>query len=100
MLFRSIYKESVNLDIGYTVEVIKQGWGDFRIKEQTKDYFIIEADREDFTFKYVVTAKRRGFEKDRNKEFCIGLEGENSSYLNNHLKICVDTLKEDDKEEK
>lgn len=60
-----VYKECVNLKIDYTVEIIKQGWGDYRIKEQTKDYFIVEASREDFTFKYVVTAKRGGFEHCR-----------------------------------
>ena len=60
-----VYKECVNLKIDYTVEIIKQGWGDYRIKEQTKDYFIVEASREDFTFKYIVTAKRRGFEHCR-----------------------------------
>ena len=60
-----VYKECVNLTVDYTVEIIKQGWGDYRIKEQTKDYFIVEASREDFTFKYVVTAKRGGFEHCR-----------------------------------
>ena len=69
ILLDSIFKESVNLDLSYTVEVIKQGWGDYRIKEQTKDYFIVESDRKDFTFKYVVTAKRKGYEEERNKTF-------------------------------
>ena len=68
ILLDNIYKESINLDLGYTVEVIKQGWGDYRIKEQTKDYFIVESDREDFTFKYVITGKRKGFEEQRNNE--------------------------------
>lgn len=68
ILLDNIFKESVNLDIEYTVEIIKQGWGDYRIKEQTKDYFIIESDRKDFTFKYVITGKRKGFEDERNKE--------------------------------
>jgi phage minor structural protein len=68
ILLDNIFKDSVNLDLDYTVEIIKQGWGDYRIKEQTKDYFILESDRIDFTFKYVVTAKRKGFEKERNKE--------------------------------
>ena len=70
ILLDNIFKESVNLDESdYTVEIIKQGWGDYRIKEQTKDYFIVESDRQDFTFKYVVTAKRRGFEDRRLEEF-------------------------------
>lgn len=68
ILLDNIFKESVNLDIDYTVEIIKQGWGDYRIKEQTKDYFIVESDRKNFTFKYVITGKRAGFENERNKE--------------------------------
>lgn len=68
ILLDNIFKESVNIDIEYTVEIIKQGWGDYRIKEQTKDYFIVESDRKDFTFKYVITGKRVGFEHERNKE--------------------------------
>lgn len=63
-----VFMECVNTDIDYTVEVIKQGWGDFRILEQTRDHFIVESDCDDFTFKYVVTAKRRGFENERLKE--------------------------------
>ena len=69
ILLDSIFKEAVRTDSDYTVEILKQGWGDYRIKEQTKDYFIVEADREDFTFKYIVTAKRRGFEDKRLEEF-------------------------------
>lgn len=68
VLLDNVYKESINLDLGYTVEIIKQGWGDFRLKEQTKDYFIVESDRKDFTFKYVITGKRKGYEDERNKE--------------------------------
>ena len=68
ILLDNIFKESVRTDIDYTVEVIKQGWGDYRIKEQTKDYFIVEAERKDFTFKYIITGKRKGFEEERNKE--------------------------------
>ena len=60
-----VFMECVNTDIDYTVEIIKQGWGDFRILEQTRDHFIVESDCCDFTFKYVVTAKRRGFEQER-----------------------------------
>lgn len=74
ILLDPIYKESVNLDLDYSVEILKQGWGDFRIKEQTKDYFIVEADRVDFTFKYIITAKRKGFEDQRNNEFFIHSE--------------------------
>lgn len=69
ILLDNIFKEAVNLDKGYNVEIIKQSWGDYRIKEQTKDYFIVESDRNDFTFKYIVTAKRKGFENKRLEEF-------------------------------
>lgn len=69
ILLDNIFKEAVNLEEEYTVEIIKQGWGDYRIKEQTKDYFIVESDRNDFTFKYIVTAKRKGFENKRLEEF-------------------------------
>lgn len=69
ILLDNIFKEAVRIEYDYTIEIFKQGWGDYRIKEQTKDYFIVEADREDFTFKYVVTAKRRGFEDKRLEEF-------------------------------
>lgn len=68
-----IFMECVNTDIDYTVEVIKQGWGDFRILEQTRDHFTVESDCDDFTFKYVVTAKRRGFENERLRQ----MEGRN-----------------------
>ena len=77
ILLDSIYKESINLELDYTVEVIKQGWGDYRIKEQTKDYFIVESDRKDFTFKYVITGKRKGFEEQRNNELFKGIKSEN-----------------------
>lgn len=48
ILLDDIYKESINLDLNYTVEIIKQGWGDYRIKKQTKDYFIVESDKKRF----------------------------------------------------
>ncbi|AUN14061.1 phage tail spike protein [Paraclostridium sordellii] len=83
VILDNIFKDSVNLDLDYTVEIIKQGWGDYRIKEQTKDYFIVESDRKDFTFKYVVTAKRQGFEEERNKEVFIDALKEND--LNNNI---------------
>lgn len=83
VILDNIFKDSVNLDLDYTVEIIKQSWGDYRIKEQTKDYFIIESDREDFTFKYVVTAKRQGFEEERNKEVFLDTLKEND--LNNNI---------------
>ncbi|MDU6482494.1 MAG: phage tail spike protein [Paeniclostridium sordellii] len=83
VLLDNIFKDSVNLDLDYTVEIIKQGWGDYRIKEQTKDYFIVESDRKDFTFKYVVTAKRQGFEEERNKEVFLDALKEND--LNNNI---------------
>ena len=95
ILLDNIFKESVNLDLNYTVEIIKQGWGDYRIKEQTKDYFIVESDRPDFTFKYVITAKRLGFEDDRNKEFYIGFEDENNSINMEYWKLYTDNPKDD-----
>ena len=69
ILLDNIFKEAVRVDNNYTVEVIKQGWGDYRVKEQNENYFVVEADRKDFTFKYVVTAKRRGFEDMRLVEY-------------------------------
>lgn len=66
ILIDNAFKEAVNLkEYSYTVEVIKQGWGDYRIKEQTSDYFIVESDREDFTFKYIITGRRKGYENVR-----------------------------------
>ncbi|MDU4415221.1 MULTISPECIES: phage tail spike protein [Clostridia] len=83
VILDNIFKDSVNLNLDYTVEIIKQGWGDYRIKEQTKDYFIVESDRKDFTFKYVVTAKRQGFEEERNKE--VFLDALKETDLNNNI---------------
>lgn len=68
ILIDSIYKECVNLDIDYIVDIHKVGWGDYRIKEQTKDYFIIESNSKDFEFKYTIKAKRRGFENEFSRE--------------------------------
>lgn len=78
ILLDNIFKECVRTDIDYTVEIIKQGWGDYRIKEQTEDYFIVEADRKDFIFKYVITGKRKGFEEERNKELFKTFKTENN----------------------
>lgn len=57
-----IYKECVNLEIDYIVEINKVSFGDYRIKEQTKDYFVLESDRTNFEFKYTIVAKRKGYE--------------------------------------
>lgn len=65
----SIYKECVNLDISYIVEIHKHSFGDFKIAEQTKDYFIVESDKENFEFKYTIKAKRRGFEDKHIDEY-------------------------------
>ena len=89
ILLDNVFKDSVNLDIDYTVEIIKQSWGDYRIKEQTKDYFIVEADRPDFTFKYVITAKRKGFEDERNKE--VFLDAETYSLHENNSSGAINT---------
>lgn len=85
ILIDTVFKEAVNLiDYNYTVEVIKQGWGDYRIKEQTSDYFIVESDRKDFTFKYIVTARRKGYENVRLEEYFYSGESEVSDeYKNN-----------------
>lgn len=58
----NIYKECVNTAIDYIVEINKVSFGDYRIKEQTSDYFIIESDRDNFEFKYTIVAKRKGYE--------------------------------------
>ena len=85
ILIDNAFKETVNLkEYSYTVEVIKQGWGDYRIKEQTSDYFIVESDRKDFTFKYIVTARRKGYENVRLEEYFYNGESEVSDeYKNN-----------------
>lgn len=87
ILLDNVFKDSVNLDLDYTVEIIKQGWGDYRIKEQTKDYFILESDRKDFTFKYVLTAKRKGFEKERNKEALLDIVKESPVDSNEYWRL-------------
>lgn len=87
ILLDNIFKEAVRIENDYTIEIFKQGWGDYRIKEQTKDYFIVEADREDFTFKYVVTAKRRGFEDKRLEEF---FKPENYTYIKEKSNLSVE----------
>lgn len=86
ILLDNVFKESINLDLNYTVEVIKQGWGDYRIKEQTKDYFIVESDRKDFTFKYIITGKRKGFENERNNPFYKSAKSIDS----NHISVMSD----------
>lgn len=81
ILLDTVFKEAVRLDQDYTIEILKQCWGDFRIKKQTSDYFIVESDRKDFTFKYVVTAKRRGYEDCRLEEHVL-IEGESDLLQN------------------
>lgn len=63
-----IFKECVNLN-NYNIEIYKIGWGDYRIKEKTENYFVLESDREDFTFNYCIKAKRKGFEDRDMNEF-------------------------------
>lgn len=65
ILLDPIFKESTNLDMGYDIAIHKTTYGDFKIKEKTKDYFILESDKEDFKFTYVITGKRKGFENKR-----------------------------------
>lgn len=70
ILLDNVFKEAVNLKkYSYTIEIVKQSWGDYRIKEQTSNYFIVESDRKDFTFKYAVIAKRKGYENVRLEEY-------------------------------
>lgn len=57
-----VYQECVNLDIDYIVDIHKISFGDYRIVEQTNEYFVVESDRNDFEFKYTITAHRRGYE--------------------------------------
>lgn len=64
-----IYKECVNLNINYIVEIYKYSFGDYRIAEQTEDYFMLESDKENFEFKYTIKAKRRGFEDKHIDEY-------------------------------
>ena len=65
VLIDTAFKECVNTELPYIVDIHKVGWGDYRILEQTKDYFIVESDRSDFTFKYTIKGKRRGYENER-----------------------------------
>ena len=74
VLLDEVFKESIDMNSGYTVEIIKQGWGDYRIKEQTENYFIVESNTLDFTFKYIVTGKRKGYENKRNEQFQKGIK--------------------------
>lgn len=64
ILLEDEIQQSINTN-DYIVEIYKVGWGDFRIVEQTNKYFIIESDRADFTFKYTIKGKRKGFENLR-----------------------------------
>lgn len=89
ILLDNIFKESTRCDLDYTVEVIKQSWGDYRIKEQNKDYFIVEADRPDFTFKYIVTAKRTGFETVRNEELYTGCKYEDNTTNTEYWRLYI-----------
>lgn len=85
VLIDNIYKECVNLEIDYIVEVHKMGWGDYRIKEQTKDYFIVESNVDNFEFKYTVKAKRRGFESEymnENNDFSYSQDAYNDDIDN------------------
>lgn len=89
ILINNIYKECVDLERHYSIEINKLGWGDYRIKEQTKDYFILESDREDFVFNYCIKAKRRGYENVSLEEYIkeeaddiTTLKGEGGTIIN------------------
>ena len=57
-----IYKECVDLENDYIVEIYKESFGDYKIKEKTKDYFIIESNIPNFKFKFTIKAHRKGYE--------------------------------------
>jgi len=65
-----IYLDDIFLEstIGrYTIEIFKYSWGDYRILEQENDYFIVESEKDEFEFDWVVTRHRNGFEDERLK---------------------------------
>lgn len=64
ILIDPIFKECVNTEIDYIVEINNYSFGNYRIKEQTNDYFIVESDKENFEFKYTIMAKRLGYENN------------------------------------
>lgn len=68
ILIDNVVKQCINTEIDYIVDIHKVGWGDYRIKEQTRDYFIVESDSYDFTFKYTIKGTRQGFENVRLQE--------------------------------
>lgn len=86
ILLDCTYKQLANTESDYIVDIHKQGFGDFRIKEQTSNYFIVESDRKDFLFKYTIIAKRRGYERLRLEEIIIN-ETDNSNTFNNGREI-------------
>ena len=67
VLIDNIFKESVDLT-DYYVFLTKYGRGDIWIKEQTKDYFIIESENP-IKFNWKIEAKRKGFEDKRLEEY-------------------------------
>lgn len=69
ILINTIFKECVDLSEHYVIDINKVSWGDYKIKEQTPDGFILESDREDFIFNYCIKAKRKGYEKVSLEEF-------------------------------
>lgn len=56
-----IYKQCVDLS-DYIIEIYKESYGDYKIKEKTKDYFIIESNIPYFKFKFTIKAHRKGYE--------------------------------------
>lgn len=48
---------SENIENNYHVNISKMSWGDYRIIEKTPYYFVIETDRDEFSFTYEIIAK-------------------------------------------
>lgn len=49
---------SENIELNYHVNISKSSFGDYRILEKTPYYFILESDKDGFSFTYEVIAKR------------------------------------------
>lgn len=48
---------SENIENNYHVNISKMSWGDYRIIEKTPYYFVIETDKDEFSFTYEIVAK-------------------------------------------
>ena len=57
-----MFKESVDLENDYIVDIYKISFGDYRIKEKSKDYFVLESSVDNFEFQFSIKAHRKGYE--------------------------------------